>query len=197
MVCDCAAQTANLAAGKSPSALTRRNDIPFHGTVNCAPAKGCVWPVLAPAQAIVRAGERRGLFGMRNAGTPRQVDSGCLDVLRSARVCFCGSVGAVYARCAPVFAVLSGQFALGLRAALRFCRGVCPRFARGLAALSRRFALGLRAALRLCRGALPSVCACCCGSVAALCARCASAVADLACGLYSGSRMSLRFCRGL
>ena len=28
----------------------------FHMSVNCAPAKGCVWPVIAPAQAFVRAG---------------------------------------------------------------------------------------------------------------------------------------------
>ncbi len=46
------------------SALTRRNDIPFYRIVNCAPARRCVWPVLAPARAWVGAGERRG--GIRN-----------------------------------------------------------------------------------------------------------------------------------
>ena len=38
------------------AALARRNDIPLYGIVNCAPAKGCVWPVVAPARAFVRAG---------------------------------------------------------------------------------------------------------------------------------------------
>ena len=37
-------------------ALTRRCDIPAYGIVNCTPAKGCVWPVAAPAEARVRAG---------------------------------------------------------------------------------------------------------------------------------------------
>ena len=37
-------------------ALTRRCDIPVYGIVNSAPAKGCVWPVVAPAEARVRAG---------------------------------------------------------------------------------------------------------------------------------------------
>ena len=94
----------------------------------------------------------------------------CRGALPSVHARPCDSVGAVCARCAPVFAILSGRFALGSRAALRFCRGglpsvcarpcgsvgaVCPRFARGLAILSGRFDLGLRAALRLCRGGLP------------------------------------------
>ena len=38
------------------SALTRRNAILLHGVVNCGPAKGYVWPVLAPAEGLVRAG---------------------------------------------------------------------------------------------------------------------------------------------
>ena len=43
------------------SALARRDDILIHRTVNCAPAKRCVWPDLAPAQALVGAGAvRRG-----------------------------------------------------------------------------------------------------------------------------------------
>ena len=136
MVCDCAAETANLAAVKSPSALTRRNDIPFHGTVNCAPAKGCVWPVLAPAQAIVRAGERRGLFGIRNAELGRgdaRVSGVEVLLMRFALVhaCCCGSAAALCARpCDSVGAL-------------------CPRFARGLAILSGRFALSLRLLSRL------------------------------------------------
>ena len=48
----CAAST----WGVCYSALTRKSDIPFHGIANCAPAKGGVWPVLAPAGAFVRAG---------------------------------------------------------------------------------------------------------------------------------------------
>ena len=38
------------------SALARRCAVPLHRIVNCAPAKGCVWPVVAPAEGIVRAG---------------------------------------------------------------------------------------------------------------------------------------------
>ena len=44
------------ACGRS-SALTRRGAVLLHARVNCAPAKGRVWPVLAPAQAWVRAGD--------------------------------------------------------------------------------------------------------------------------------------------
>ncbi len=66
----CAAST----WGVCYSALTRKSDIPFHGIANCAPAKGGVWPVLAPAGAFVRAGVwrrgavfllRRCMFGSR------------------------------------------------------------------------------------------------------------------------------------
>ncbi len=49
------------------SALTRRRAGSFRRIVNCAPAKCCVWPVTAPAEASVRAGERLGQFGMRDA----------------------------------------------------------------------------------------------------------------------------------
>ena len=41
------------------SALTRRGDISHYRIENSAPAKGCVWPVLAPARAWVRAGAGR------------------------------------------------------------------------------------------------------------------------------------------
>ena len=42
----------------------------YYLLVNCAPAKGCVWPVAAPARAWVRAGgERRGAaFLLRRRG---------------------------------------------------------------------------------------------------------------------------------
>ena len=185
MVCDCAAETANLAAVKSPSALTRRNDIPFHGTVNCAPAKGCVWPVLAPAQAIVRAGERRGLFGIRNAELGRgdaRVSGVEVLLMRFALVhaCCCGSaaalcarpcdsVGALCPRFARGLAILSGRFASVHAQPCDSVGAFCARCAPVFAVLSGRFALGLHAALRLCRGALPSVCARSCDSVGAFC----------------------------
>ena len=50
-----------------PSALTRRSVISHHGIVNSAPARRCVWPVLAPAEAFVRAYHlawRRGSLAM-------------------------------------------------------------------------------------------------------------------------------------
>ena len=94
-----------LCVRKRPIALTRRSDIPPCGIADCAPAQCCVWPVLAPAQAFVRAGERRG--EMRNSDTPRQVDSGCLDVLRSARLLLWLCRGGC-AWCAPDIAALLG-----------------------------------------------------------------------------------------
>ena len=45
------------------SALTRRYVGVDDGFVNCGSAKGCVWPVLAPAEGIVRAG-----VGLRERG---------------------------------------------------------------------------------------------------------------------------------
>ncbi len=74
---------------KRLSALTRRGADPHYGIVNCWPARRCVWPVIAPAQALVRAGA-----GLRS----------------DAR-----SVGVVCVRCASVIAALSGRFALGSR----------------------------------------------------------------------------------
>ena len=49
-------ESADSALGLRYSALTRQCVVPLHPLVNCAPAKGCVWPVLAPARAWVRAG---------------------------------------------------------------------------------------------------------------------------------------------
>ena len=46
-------------------------------------------------------------------------------------------------------------FCLSLRPALRFYRGVFSRFTLGIAILSPRFAIGLRAAMRFCCGSLP------------------------------------------
>ena len=101
------------ACGRS-SALTRRGAVLLHARVNCAPAKGCVWPVLAPAQAWVRAGGRgTGKFGMRN----------WVGMGLAARFCRGGLL-----RLTPGFAFLSRRFALGSRPALRFCRGVLTRF---------------------------------------------------------------------
>ncbi len=104
--------------------------------MNCAPAKGCVWPVLAPARAWVRAGERRSNSecGMRNWGAGLSA-SGLAALARrfvSVHARRCGSVVA-------------------------FCR----RFASGLDVLLERFAIDSRPALRFWRGGLPSVHACC------------------------------------
>ena len=56
-------------AGVRPpfSALSRRGVLPFHMIVNCAPPQPLCLPVIAPAQAWVRAGERRGQCRMRNS----------------------------------------------------------------------------------------------------------------------------------
>ena len=43
--------------------LARRGDISLYRMVNCAPPRRCIWPVLVPAQAWVRAG-----IGLRGAG---------------------------------------------------------------------------------------------------------------------------------
>ena len=93
------------------SALTRRRAGSFRRIVNCAPAKCCVWPVIAPAEASVRAGV--GLRGVRF----------CWDVLRSVHACHavlleclafgsrlpCGSVGMSGVRFTPVSFPLSGK----------------------------------------------------------------------------------------
>ena len=49
-------------------ALARRCVSANYRIVNCAPAKGCVWPVLAPARAWVRARGTAEQFGIRGAG---------------------------------------------------------------------------------------------------------------------------------
>ena len=58
---------------RPPLSLARRGDDWFHGIVNCAPARGHVWPVVAPAAVFVRAGERRGNSecGIRNSELER------------------------------------------------------------------------------------------------------------------------------
>ena len=78
-------------------ALTRRCDIPAYGIVNSAPARCCVWPVAAPAQAWVRAGAGGGAMC-----------SCCGDGGVSLRVAFCvrsrlpcGSVGMFCVRFTP------------------------------------------------------------------------------------------------
>ena len=96
------------------SALTRRGPGGFHMRVNCWPAKRCVWPVLAPAQACVRARERRGQFGIRNRGAGNE------------RVRPSVSVVAICPRFMPDVAILSRRFALGAHPALRFWRGGLP-----------------------------------------------------------------------
>ena len=92
---------------KRPIALTRRSGIPPCGIADCAPVQCCVRPVLAPAQAFVRAGERRGNaeFGMR---TRRGRLIRAVRMFCARRVCFYGSAGVV---------------ALDVRQSLRFCSG--------------------------------------------------------------------------
>ncbi len=114
----------------------------------------CVWPVLAPAQAIARARERRGNaeFRMRNWGAevcPRFVRGFTALSRRFGSACGwpCGSGAAICSACG--LAALARWFVLGARLALRFWRGGLSS-ARGFAALVRRFSR--RAVLRLCCG---------------------------------------------
>ena len=85
------------------SALTRRNAILLHGVVNCGPAKGYVWPVLAPAEGLVRAGTvlRGGAVLLRRAAPGL-----CLSL----RFC-CNVLPSVHAG----YAVLSKCLAFGSR----------------------------------------------------------------------------------
>ena len=159
---------------------------------------------------------------MRNSDTPRQVDSGCQDVLRLTRVRICGSAGVV---------------ALDVRQSLRFCSGhlrlacvricgfvggrlVCVRSSGSAGAVcSARvrpygfvaaFALDVRLTLRLCRGILRLMCVGFCGSAkAVVCAWCAPDIAALLgwlcsicvspCGSVAafclGSRLSFFLCQ--
>ncbi len=122
------------------------------------PARRKCLPVLAPAQAFVRAGAgRRGQFGMRNAELGR---GGCArPVIRSCRGgCPQHAPGDTFlSRWLPsVYAcprVSVAAVAFGIRLPSRFCRGGCPRHAPGDAFLLRQ---------------LPSVYACPRVSVAAL-----------------------------
>ena len=99
-----------LCVRKRPIALTRRSGIPPCGIADCAPVQCCVRPVLAPAQAFVRAGERRGECGIR---TRRGRLIRAVRMFCARRVCFYGSAGVV---------------ALDVRQSLRLCRGFLPRF---------------------------------------------------------------------
>ena len=104
------------------SALTRRGDIPHYRIENSAPAKGCVWPVLAPARAWVRAGAgRRGWdseCGIRNWGAGMSVSGDAVLAGRFSSVCarHCGS---------DAFP----RFASSLRGSV----ADCPRFETGFA----------------------------------------------------------------
>ena len=104
----------------------------FHMSVNCTPAKGCVWPVIAPAQAFVRAGAvLRGL-----AFLSRRFAIGSWLALR-----FCRGV---LPRPMAGLAVLSRRFA---SVHARLCvpvAALCHRLMAGLAVLSPRFAIGSR-----------------------------------------------------
>ena len=100
--------------------------------VNCWPAKRCVWPVLAPAQACVRARERRRQFGIRNRG------AGDERARRSV------SVVAICPRFMPGVAVLSRRFAIGARPALHLWRGGLPSARARRGGFVAAFAIGSR-----------------------------------------------------
>ena len=131
----------------------------FHMSVNCTPAKGCVWPVIAPAQAFVRAGAVLRGFAFLS----RRFAIGSWLALQ-----FCRGV---LPRPMAGLAVLLRRFA---SVHARLCvpvAALCHRLMAGLAVLSPRFAIGSWLALRFCRRALPSAHGWPCGSVAALCHR--------------------------
>ena len=84
--------------GRPPLSLARRWEASFHRIVNCRPARRCIRPVLAPAQACVRAGAgRRG-----GAVLLRRFASGSRLALRFYR-----------------------GFSIGICPAMRLCWGSC------------------------------------------------------------------------
>ena len=129
------------------SALTRRSVALHHRIVNSAPAQCCVWPVVAPAQAFVRAGavlrgaaallRRSGVDALSEAlsGTPGQSSPmGKLSpagILLSVRVC----TGDWAASRVPI-----GMSRVHLKPAVRFDRNVARSSQACLAFLLRRFA---------------------------------------------------------
>ena len=85
--------------GRPPLSLARRWEASFHRIVNCRPARRCIRPVLAPAQACVRAGA-----GRFYCGVLRPVhDWHCVSIgaFPSAYARRCGSVGAVVLETRP------------------------------------------------------------------------------------------------
>ena len=98
--------------------------------VNCGPARRLCLPDLAPAQAIVRAGERTG-ERWENGGAMRN----CCPRARLALRFWRGA----YPRFTPGIAFLSRRFSSVRVRSLRFCRGAFPWRASGIAFLSRRF----------------------------------------------------------
>ena len=124
------------------SALTRRNAILLHGVVNCGPAKGYVWPVLAPAEGLVRAGTvlRGGAVLLRRAAPGL-----CLSL----RFC-CNVLPSVHAG----YAVLSKCLAFGSRLSFFLCQEKRDGL-RCLAFLFRRVEIAIRAFSRCWRGYLP------------------------------------------
>ncbi len=147
---------------RPPSSLTRRWEASFHRIVNCGPARRCVRPVLAPAQAWVRAGAgRRGAFGARFCVrfTPGIAFLlGCFASVQPALAAITQRLRRDDSRSVSPYACRSG--------------GVfCGRFTTGIAALSMRltfsarfcvsivvFCLGSRLTLRFCRGFSIGIC---------------------------------------
>ena len=135
----------------------------YHVSVNYRPARRKCLPVLAPAQAFVRAGAgRRGQFGMRNAelgrggcarpamrscrgGCPRHAPGDAFLLRRLPFVYACPrvSVAAIALGIRPAIVSVT-VVCFGIRLSFQVCCGVCLRYAPGDAFLSLRFALGTR-----------------------------------------------------
>ena len=143
-------------------ALARRCVSANYRIVNCAPAKGCVWPVLAPARAWVRARGTAEQFGIRGAGAGLRgegVPIMMFCVRFTPAVCrrvsnrtACDSLRFYSAGRDRHSCVLAALVRLSGLAETRswsarrcaFCRGACPRFTPGDAVLLSRFVLRSR-----------------------------------------------------
>ena len=183
-------------------------------SVNYRPARRKCLPVLAPAQAFVRAGAgRRGQFGMRNTELGR---GGCArPVIRSCRGgCLRHAPGDAFLSRWYVSAYAChfrsvAAFAFDTRPVIRSCRGGCPRHAPGDAFLLRRLpfvyacprvsvaavAFGIRPAMRFCHGGMfrhtPVISGLLRRLPSVYVRRCVSVAA-----VVFGIRLSSRFCRG-
>ena len=95
------------------SALTRRSVVSLHGLVNCGPSRRCVWPVLAPAGGIVRAGavlrsDAARARGLCSSCAGRAVLLGCLVFVRAHHTFLSGCLMLDHACCLPHSAKQNG-----------------------------------------------------------------------------------------